>query len=184
VDGVSYRIRPSFVLPYCRGTSDQVAHGLFLLGFGVPFWAIALVFGRYPMWWYRLYVCFSSYNLVGTTVKVPERLPTDLLADEHHIRQRGQKAYVTTVCGAGCFLGLQTSPHADEASLKQSYGVFRQEAQQVQSDYQPDTVNTDGWKATQNAWKALYPKITVIECFFTCVPKSQGSCRQTTTALF
>ena len=32
-------------------------------------------------------------------------------------------------------------------------------------DYVPETVNTDGWPATQGAWKALFPTITVILCF-------------------
>jgi hypothetical protein len=29
----------------------------------------------------------------------------------------------------------------------------------------PETVNTDGWQATQGAWKALFTPITVILCF-------------------
>ena len=33
------------------------------------------------------------------------------------------------------------------------------------ADYAPDTVNTDGWPATQNAWHALFNPITVILCF-------------------
>jgi len=33
------------------------------------------------------------------------------------------------------------------------------------ADYAPDTVNTDGWPATQNAWHALFNQITVILCF-------------------
>jgi len=35
----------------------------------------------------------------------------------------------------------------------------------VDADYAPETVNTDGWPATQNAWKALFDQITVILCF-------------------
>lgn len=35
----------------------------------------------------------------------------------------------------------------------------------MEADYTPQTVNTDGWKSTQAAWKTLYPKITVILCF-------------------
>ncbi len=35
----------------------------------------------------------------------------------------------------------------------------------VDADYTPHTVNTDGWPATQGAWKALFPHITVILCF-------------------
>jgi len=35
----------------------------------------------------------------------------------------------------------------------------------VDADYAPETVKTDGWPATQNAWKALCNQITVILCF-------------------
>jgi hypothetical protein len=49
--------------------------------------------------------------------------------------------------------------------LKRAYGVFAGEAPTLDDDYAPQTVNTDGWQATQGAWKALFPKITVVLCF-------------------
>lgn len=164
ISGVSYRIRPSYILPYLRGTVQEAYHGLFLLRFGVPFWALALVFGRNTMWWYRLYVSLGSYNLVQTSVVKPH-LPDDILADEHHIRVKGSKAYVATTVGKGCFMGMEVSTGADEQSLKDAYGVFKQESLELCADYSPKSVNTDGWKATQNAWQVLFPSIAVIECF-------------------
>ena len=35
----------------------------------------------------------------------------------------------------------------------------------LDADYAPETLNTDGWQATQNAWKALCHQITVVLCF-------------------
>lgn len=160
-----YRIRPSFLLPYHRGKTADVSGGLFLLRFGVPFWALAYVFGKYPMWWYRLFISLGKNSIVGTTVYKVEDLPKDLLADEHHIRQAGDKAYVATTVGNGCFLGIAASKGADTVSLETSYGTFKEEALDLSVDYEPVSVNTDGWSATQNAWKNLFPMITVIECF-------------------
>jgi len=165
IGGVSYRIRPSFILSYQRGKTEEVSKGLFLLRFGVPFWALAFVFGHYPMWWYRVYISLSKNNLVGTTVYNPYQLPQDLVADEHHIKIRGEKAYAATTAGADCFLGIEVSSKADEVSLEKAYGVFKSEAVSVAPDYQPDSVNTDGWAATQNAWKTLFSSILVLECF-------------------
>ena len=54
---------------------------------------------------------------------------------------------------------------ADEEQLTEAYGHFKQEAQHLDPDYQPQTINTDGWSATQLAWKALFPTITIILCF-------------------
>ena len=43
---------------------------------------IAHVFGRDAMYWYRLEQGLGRFSLVGTTVKSPEQLPKDLVADE------------------------------------------------------------------------------------------------------
>jgi hypothetical protein len=47
--GQPFSVRPSFVLPYLTGYTDDVQGPLFLRCFGVPFWAIARVFGKGPM---------------------------------------------------------------------------------------------------------------------------------------
>ena len=44
---------------------------------------------------------------------------------------------------------------AGAEALTQAYGVFRAEAQALAPDYSPETVNTDGWEATQTAWQRL-----------------------------
>ncbi len=38
------------------------------------------------------------------------------------------------------------------------------EAPQVQPDYQPNTVTTDGGNATLNAWKTLFPTLGILQC--------------------
>jgi len=106
IGDLNYRIRPSFILPYCRAKTSEVSKALFLIKFGVPFWALAYVFGKNAMWWYRLYICFHQFSIVGTTIRKAENLPNDLLADEHHIKVKGKKSYVATTCGANCFLGM------------------------------------------------------------------------------
>lgn len=117
------------------------------------------------MWWYRLYLCLGRSSVVGTTVYKTDCLPEDVLADEHHIRVKGQKAYVATTIGQGCILGAQACAKADEATLAEGYAVFQQEALEVNADYEPVSVNTDGWPATQKVWQGLFPTIAVIECF-------------------
>src|SRR5438128_1836741 len=54
--GEAFSIRPCFVLPYMTAWTDEADHPLFLRSFGVPFWALARVFGRNSMFWYRLEV--------------------------------------------------------------------------------------------------------------------------------
>src|SRR5207302_7049749 len=49
--------------------------------------------------------------------------------------------------------------------LTEAYGVFRDEARHLDPEYRPETVNTDGWPATQAAWRALFKGVTLILCF-------------------
>jgi hypothetical protein len=67
---------------------------------------------------------------------------------------------------------------ADETGLTQAYGEFQQEALALKPDDCPDTVNTDGWDATQQAWKALFPGITLRRCFLHTVLGIQQHCRR------
>ncbi|MCP3929138.1 MAG: hypothetical protein GY705_08565 [Bacteroidetes bacterium] len=92
-------------------------------------------------------------------------MPENLLADEFHIRIKGVKAYVATIIAKSCFLGAQVSAKADEMSLRKAYGVFKAEATSLIANYQPLTMNTDGWTATQKALKFLFPKVKIVECF-------------------
>lgn len=62
-------------------------------------------------------------------------------------------------------MGVSVSKDAGENSLKESYGKFKEEALNLKPEYQPKSVNTDGWKATVKTWKSLFPGIFVIACF-------------------
>jgi hypothetical protein len=163
-DGRAYSVRPSFVLPYQAGLTDDVEKPLLLRRFGVPFWAIAHVFGKDPCYWYRLAVSLGRNSLVGTTVRRVD-LPQDLVADEHHQTHDGHKAFIATVVAEGCCLGACVIDTADEAGLTRGYGVFKEEAQDVEPGYSPETVNTDGWAATRLAWLGLFPLVALLRCF-------------------
>ena len=101
----------------------------------------------------------------GTTVKHPGNLPEHLLADEKHALLNGDKVYIATTVAADCVLGASVSLTADADGLTQAYGHFKEEAQRLNPDYTPQTVNTDGWRATHLAWQTLFPIITIIQCF-------------------
>lgn len=173
-----YTIMPGFVLPYMMGDTDDVEKALFLRRFGVPFWALTYVFGRNDMYWQRLMARFGVNDIVGTTIKDPNCLPADLLADEKHSRFNGQKAYIATTVGNDCVLGASIVLAPDEEQLSSAYGQFKQEAQHLDPNYQPETVNTDGWSATQLAWKAIFPSIVIIQCFLHAFITIRSRCKR------
>jgi len=164
-NGESYQIRPSLVMPYMVGWTDEMEKPLYLLQWGVPFEALAYVFGHDPMYWYRAYISFGRASIVGATVKARQQLPVDLLADEKHSRHKGEKIYITTTVAQECILGAEIAPNAGADALGKGYQTFKTEVRELDPDYEPQTVNTDGWRATQNAWAALFPTVTVILCF-------------------
>src|SRR5262249_17505358 len=149
----AFSVRPCFVLPYMTAWTDQAEGPLFLRSFGVPFWALARVFGRGAMFWYRLAVGFGRDSLVGSTVRGVQ--PADRVLDgERHQPRDGTKNYVGAAVGGGCCLGAALAPTAGAEDLQAAYGVFKGEAGNVRTDYRPQTVNTDGWAATRQAWQA------------------------------
>jgi hypothetical protein len=162
--GRSVTVRPSFVLPYHSGYTDDVEKPLFLRRFGVPYWALAYVFGKGPSYWQRLEVSLGRSSIVGTTVRIVD-LPEHLAADEHHQTRDGDKVYVTTVVAYGCCLGACVVNTCDEVALTYGYGQFQQEAHDIDPAYAPQTVNLDGWQATSLAWLALFPLIVILRCF-------------------
>jgi hypothetical protein len=126
------------------------------------------VFGRSPMYWYRLERSLGRFSLVGTTIQAAERLPRHLVADEKHTtltENKTRKIYLAATAGGGCCLGLALAETAGSDDLTKAYGVFRDEARRLDPDYRPETVNTDGWPATQAAWRALFKGVTLILCF-------------------
>lgn len=174
----AFHLRPSFILPYMTGTIEDVEKVLFLASFGVPCWALTKVFGRDSMYWQRLIERLGRNSLVGTTVRDPERLPEHLAADEHHVDWSGEKGYVAMTVGGGCILGVALTDSADEERLTAAYGEFAAEAREVKADYAPKTVNTDGWFATQNAFRACFSTIVVILCFLHGFLKIRDRCRK------
>ena len=173
-----YFLRPSFVLPSCCGTVDEVEKGMLLLTYQVPYHVVQYCFGRNALFWYRLEQSLGRNSLVGTTVRDPDSLPAHWAADEHHAQLRGADASVAMTAGGGCVLGMALSNTASEVDLTAAYGRFRDEAADVSADYAPETVNTDGWKATQAAWRTLYPKVVLILCFLHGFLKVRDRCRK------
>lgn len=89
----------------------------------------------------------------------------------------GERVYITVTAAQNCFLGVALSASAGVDDLTAGYGEFAREAQAQASDYQPETVNVDGWDATHRAWQRLFPAIVVIRCFLHAVLGIQQRCR-------
>ncbi len=178
-----WQIRPSFVMPYMTCDTPTAEKILFLSKWA-PSWALAHVFHKDVMTIHRLTLRMGRYNMVGTTVKDSEHLPTDLGADEKHSRISGEKVFIATTVAKQCVFGASVSQGAGEDELTEAYGQFQREAQQVQPNYQPNTVNTDGWKATMNAWRTLFPNICLLQGFLHAILSIRNVATKATNALY
>ena len=77
-----------------------------------------------------------------------------------------------------CVLGASIVLSADEEQLTSAYEQFKEESQHLDPDYQPQTLNTDGWSATQLAWKTLFPTIVIIQCFLHAFITIRSRCKR------
>jgi len=182
-DGEVWQIRPAFVMPYMTCDTATAEKILFLQKWA-PAWALAHAFEKDVMTIHRLTNHMGRYNLVGTTVKQADTLPKDVGADEKHGTLSGETVYCATTVAEQCFLGASVSIGAGEEELTTAYRQFQREAQQIQPDYQPETVNTDGWQATMNAWRTLFPSICLIQCFLHAILGIRNVATKATKALY
>lgn len=176
LSGEVFTLRPSFVMPYMVARTDDIEKAIYLRQWGVPFEALAHVFGRDAMFWYRAWLSLGRTNLVGATVKSASVMPQDLIADEKITWIKGREVAVATTVGVGCFLGVAVVEKDDTEGLLAGYGEFASEARCVLADYQPRSVCTDGWKATREAWRKLFPHITLVLCYLHSVLKIAARC--------
>lgn len=172
-----YTIVPGFLLPYMTGYADDVEHALFLRRYGVPYSALTYIWGRNDMYWYRLENCIGKNSIVGTTIKDVNKIPVDIIADEKHSREHKEKIYIATTIANNCVLGMSVAQSPSTEDLTEAYGHFKTEAQNINSNYKPDTVNTDGWAATKAAWQKLFAEIVVIICFLHAFIKIRNCCK-------
>lgn len=172
-----FTLRPSFLLPYCIARTEEVEKALYLRQWGVPFDALAYVFGRNAMFWYRAWVSLGRPNLVGTTVKQADHMPVDLVADEKITWLAGEEVVVPTTVGGGCVLGISVAPQETSANLQAAYGEFKTEATAGFPTYTPRSVCTDGFAPTRDAWRQLFPQLTLVLCFLHAILKLTDRCR-------
>ncbi len=182
-DDEVWSIQPAFVMPYMSCDTAPAEKMLFLQKWA-PAWALAHAFENDVMTIHRLTSRMGRYTMVGTTVKQPDTLPKDVGADETHTTISGEKAYGATTVAEQCFLGASMRVGAGEEELTDASRQFQHEAQQIQPDYQPETVNTDGWHATMNAWRPVFPSIGLIRCFLHAILRIRHVATTATTALY
>ncbi len=168
-----YQLRPDFIMPYMVGKTEEIDKPMYLRQFGIPFEAIAYVFGRNPMYWYRIYLSLGRASIVGTTIKDAQKLPQHLVADEKHTWLAGKRVYLPTTAAEGCILGVAFSESASAEALTKGYEEFQTEARLLDPNYTPVTVNTDAWDGTKQAWLNLFPTVTLVLCFLHAVLKVQ-----------
>jgi hypothetical protein len=100
-----FLVRPSFLMPYLIGRTEEIERALYLRQWAVPFDALAYVFGRNAMFWYRAWCALGRPSIVGSTIKDGSCLPEHLVVDEKHTSLGGERVYIPTTVAQGCILG-------------------------------------------------------------------------------
>jgi len=177
--GAVFTVRPAFLLPYGIARAEAVEKALYLQHWGVPFEALAYGFGRNVMFWYRAWLSLGRPNLVGTTVKGADKMLQDVVADEKITWLAGKEVVVPTTVGGGCVLGINVAGQATSSCLQEAHGEFIAEARAIFPAYQPRAVCRDGFQATRDAWRQLFPHLTLVLCFLHAILKLTEPCQET-----
>jgi len=77
-------------------------------------------------------------------------------------------------------LGAEVCSDAYKDELTKGYKVFADEARNINPDYSPETVNTDGWDSTRLAFESIFINIVVIRCFLHAYIKIRDCCKKHT----
>lgn len=104
----------------------------------MPYSVIAQLFGRYASFWERCEQSLSRISVVGSVSKTVS-LPLHLAADEKITYWNGQEAYIGLSSSGDCIFGAELSLKEDTVHLQEAYGVFAQEARDVEPAYQPQS---------------------------------------------
>lgn len=158
-----YSLVPSTEMPYLVGKTTMVAKCLLLRGYAVPYEVIAKVLGEDSDYWERAEENLARMSIVGSVCKKEES--THLAADEKVTFINGKESYIALMSVQDCVLGAGFSLSEDTVGLQEAYSEFKTEALDVCPVYAPESINLDGWKATNLSWKNLFPSILIVLCF-------------------
>lgn len=159
-----YSIVPSAYMPYLTAKTDDVEKALLLRHWALPYDVTTYAFGKNDSYWEGLEMSLGQMSIVGSLCKaVP--VPEDLAADEKISFWNKEECYIAMTASQDCVLGAEISMGEDTIQLQAAYGVFQAEAQDVAPNYKANSVNLDGWKATNAAWRNLFPSIDIVACF-------------------
>ena len=161
-------------MPYHTDKTEYVSKGLDMHNSGSSFESVGRVLGKNAMFWYNTFCSIGKNSIISTTVKDISKLPKHIAADEKHTKCCGEKVYIATTVANGCILGAAVSESPGDDGLLAAYSEFMKETWQLNPDYYPESVNTDGWKATKNTWKSFSEMTVLVLCFLHSALKIQN----------
>ncbi len=115
--GAVFALRPSCVMPSMMARPEEVEKARARRPWGGPCDALASGCGREALCWSRAWLAVGRPSLLGTTVKDPQQVPPDLVADAQVPWVAGQEVDVPTTVGGGGCLGGRVVAAAATAAL-------------------------------------------------------------------
>ena len=119
-------------MPYVIDRTEEIEPALYLRQWAVPCDALAYVFGRNAMVWYRAWYALGRPSLVGSTITDASRLPTaHVVVDEKHTSIQGEKVYISTTVARDCILGASAVASASAEDLTAGSGECAEAARHL-----------------------------------------------------
>ena len=177
-----FTVLPSFIMRYRRQDTDCLEKLLRLsLAMHLSQRHAALVYSWggeerawSPTWMWNLVQWLGNLMPVAWfLMRLGLTPPKHVLSDEKFAVLDGERIYLFLVSQGELIWHAEWLENLDETAFEPAIERFltqiEQAAQQQhlltpEQSYQPESVNTDGWKAAQNAWKQKAPQGSLLEC--------------------
>ena len=160
-----FSILPHFALRYSSVPPSQAKRALRAIQGGLSLELCATVFDNVsPMSLYRLVCSLGRTGLVSLLTRCGLSLPQYFQADEKHTYCLTDKVYLPTITEGRVIWHLGYSTDKTAASFKETYGQFEQQAHDLEPDYQPAGILTDGFESTRKSLRELFPQTDLGNC--------------------
>lgn len=163
--GAVFTVMPSILIRYFRHRADRVKNALIAYHGGLSFENCSICFDISGMSLYRFICSLGKYPLSHVLYESGLQLPENIWADEKHSKCKGQKGYIPLVSSGHTTWHIDYVESVDDETLHQSYQQFAQETRQIDPDYEPKTINHDGFQSTINALKRCFSGASFLLCW-------------------
>lgn len=179
--GAVFTVLPHFVLRYSSLPPEVAKKALLATHGGLSLENCHLLLAVSVMCIFRLVCALGKGGIVLPLAKCGLKLPAYFVADEKHSYCLTSKVYLPTIVVGRVIWHMGYTQTKNAGDFAHSYGIFKQQAEEIAPDYEPKAALTDGFESTRKSLLTIFPKIKLGNCLMHATKKVPSKLQQTAT---